>query len=403
MMWFGTEAGLAKFDGRRTQTLVDAQLPQGRVLALHTDANGWLWVGTDNGVARIIGSRVEAIPNLKDQTINAIIEPEKGRLIMATEQGMVYECLVKSDGGVDVKQLLAHPLESADVENPGLLPLTSLTVAHGQLFAGSLSRGLIAIENGAAKEMQARRSAFFIRSLETDARGQLWIGTRSRKNEPALRSADGAEEIDEQETVTGTVMTLQSGRNDDMWVGTEGNGVFYFPGSRKVTRLTFDGTAGGLRSNTIFAIFIDREDVVWFGTDRGVSRYDPNAPRVETVGDSADSNFIRTLYQTSHGQLLAGTNRGLFVYDAKASRWNSVSELARNIIYSISEDQSGRLLVGSASGFYLGPTLSADSAVTSVSFARLEAGSGSADSIGSIRSIASFKGSTYIASYGRGA
>ena len=110
MMWFGTEAGLAKFDGRRTQTLVDAQFPQGRVLSLHTDSNGWLWVGTDTGAARIIGSRVEAINNLKDQTINAIIEPEKGRLIMATEQGMVYECLIKSDGGFEVKQLLAQPL-----------------------------------------------------------------------------------------------------------------------------------------------------------------------------------------------------------------------------------------------------------------------------------------------------
>ena len=402
MMWFGTEAGLAKFDGRRTQTLVDAQFPQGRVLSLHTDSNGWLWVGTDTGAARIIGSRVEAINNLKDQTINAIIEPEKGRLIMATEQGMIYECLIKSDGGYEVKQLLAQPLESADADNPGLLPITSLTVAHDKLLAGSLSRGLLAIENGAAKEMQGRRTAFFIRSLETDNRGQLWIGTRARKNEPALRSAEGADDIDEEELVTGTVMALQPGRNDDMWVGTEGNGAFYFPSTRKITRFTFDGTAGGLRSNTIFAIFIDREDVVWFGTDRGVSRYDPNAPRVETVGDVADSNFIRTLYQTSQGQVLAGTNRGLFVYDKKAGRWNSVSELSRNIIYCIGEDRSGRLLVGSASGFYVGQRLSTESAIESFSFSRLEAGSGSADSVGSIRDIATFRGVTYIASYGRG-
>src|ERR1044072_4396160 len=51
MMWFGTEAGLAKFDGRRTQTFVDPEMPTGRVLALHTDSRGALWVGTDNGAA----------------------------------------------------------------------------------------------------------------------------------------------------------------------------------------------------------------------------------------------------------------------------------------------------------------------------------------------------------------
>jgi len=34
VMWFGTEAGLAKFDGRRTQAVIDQDLPNGRVLAL---------------------------------------------------------------------------------------------------------------------------------------------------------------------------------------------------------------------------------------------------------------------------------------------------------------------------------------------------------------------------------
>jgi len=38
-MWFGTEAGLAKFDGRRTQTVTSSNLPAGRVLALQTDQN----------------------------------------------------------------------------------------------------------------------------------------------------------------------------------------------------------------------------------------------------------------------------------------------------------------------------------------------------------------------------
>jgi signal transduction histidine kinase/ligand-binding sensor domain-containing protein len=402
MMWFATEAGLAKFDGRRTQTVVDPAMPQGRVLALHTDAAGSLWIGTDNGAARMNGGRLQSIPALSSQTINAIIEPENGRLLMATEQGMVYECRPKPDGGVEVKPLLTQPLQSADVDRPGPLPLTSLTVAHDKLFAGSLSRGLLAIENGAASEMQARRPAFFIRALATDARGQLWVGTKSRKNEPALQAAEDVAEFAKADEVTGTVMSLQRGHDDDMWVGTEGRGVFHFSDSRKVTRLTFDGTAGGLRSDQVYAIFVDREDVVWFGTDRGVCRFDPNAPRVETVGDSSESNFVRTLYQTADGRILAGTNRGLFVYDSNARRWNSVGDLARSIIYCLSEDSSGRLLVGSANGFFVGPRLSPNTNIESQTFARLETGSGSVDAVGSIRGIASFRGSIYIASYGRG-
>jgi ligand-binding sensor domain-containing protein len=326
MMWFGTEAGLARFDGRRMQTINDPQMPQGRVLSLLTDASGALWAGTDTGAARILNGRVDAIKELQSQTINAIIEPEAGRLLLASEQGMVYECHTNG-GAFQIKQLLDKPLESADRDHPGALPLTSLTIANNKLLAGSLSRGLLAIENNSATEMQARRPAFFVRALATDARGQLWVGTKSRKDQQALHSADDFSEITNAGEVTGTVTALRPGRADDMWVGTDGRGVFYFPASRKSMNLTFDGTEGGLRSDHIFSIFVDREDVVWFGTDRGVSRYDPNSPRVENIGDNAESNFVRTLYQASSGHVLAGTNRGLFVYDSKTSRWNSISDL----------------------------------------------------------------------------
>jgi signal transduction histidine kinase/ligand-binding sensor domain-containing protein len=400
MMWFGTEAGLARFDGRRMQTINDPQMPQGRVLSLLTDASGALWAGTDSGAARILNGKVDAIKELQGQTINAIIEPEAGRLLLASEQGMVYEC--RTNGPFQIRQLLEKPLESADRDHPGALPLTSLTIANNKLLAGSLSRGLLAIENNNATEMQARRPAFFVRALATDARGQLWVGTKSRKDQQALHSADDFSEITNAGEVTGTVTALRPGRADDMWVGTDGRGVFYFPASRKSVNLTFDGTEGGLRSDHIFSIFIDREDVVWFGTDRGVSRYDPNSPRVENIGDNAESNFVRTLYQASSGHVLAGTNRGLFVYDLKTARWNSISDLSRNIIYCIAEDDAGRLLIGSAAGFFVGPKLTRDLQLETQTFARIEASSGAADAIGSIRAIARFRGATYLASFGRG-
>ena len=174
------------------------------------------------------------------------------------------------------------------------------------------------------------------------------------------------------------------------------------PIKKKSQRLTFDGTGGGLRSDHVSAIFQDREGVIWFGTDRGVCRYDPNSARVEAVGDSSESNFVRTLYQTSSGHQLAGTNRGLFVYSESSSRWNPVGGLGGNIIYDLAEDNAGRLLVGTAGGFYVGPTLSRETRLEPQTFTRLESSAGSIDGIGSIRSITQFRGAVYIASYGRG-
>jgi ligand-binding sensor domain-containing protein len=168
----------------------------------------------------------------------------------------------------------------------------------------------------------------------------------------------------------------------------------------KTQRLTFDGTAGGLRSDHVYAIFTDREGVIWFGTDRGVCRFDPHAPRVESVGEGGESNFVRALYQTSNGRTLAGTNRGLFVYDEKTRTWNIVPGLGQNIIYAVAEDRSQRLLVASVSGFYVSPRQS--SAIEEQMFARLESGAVSPDGVGSVRAIAQFNGSTYYAIFGRG-
>jgi ligand-binding sensor domain-containing protein/two-component sensor histidine kinase len=398
VMWFGTEGGLAKFDGRRTQVVTDAGLPNGRILALQTDTDGTLWVGTDNGATRFTAGQFDALKDLAGQTVNAIITPEPGRAIIATEQGLIFECRTKPDRTIEVRTLLDQPLISADAEHPGPLPITSLTMAHGALFAGSSSRGVLAIEHGTARVAALHPPAYFLRALEIDAKGQLWAGARTRKDESGVYAGSEAARLDRLDALTGTVMALRAGANDDLWAGTDGHGVFHFAGAKMLERFTFDGTGGGLRSDYVYSIFVDREEVVWFGTDRGVCRYDPHAPRVESLGDNPESNFVRALYQTNTGHLFCGTNRGLFVYDPAGAVWRPVNDLARNIIYTITEDQSGRLLIGAASGFYVGQKDGREGQT----FTRVEAASGAVDAAGSVRAIAFFQGNTYLASYGRG-
>jgi signal transduction histidine kinase/ligand-binding sensor domain-containing protein len=399
-MWFGTEAGLAKFDGRRTQTIVIPDL-SGRILALESDQSGALWIGTDAGAARLIDGRFEVITELNGKSITAILAPEAGRALLTTEQGNIFECRIEADGSRHTTPLLTQPLESADREHPGPLTLTSAAIANSQVLAGSMSRGLLTIADGLARERETGPAAFFIRALRVDETGKLWVGTRVKKDEPGLFTGRNPADISRNDAPTGTVTAIQN-LGHDVWVATDGNGVFVFSEDKKPQRLTFDGTSGGLRSNHVYAIFQDREEVVWFGTDRGVCRYDPNAARVETVGNSSESNFVRTFHQTSSGQIMAGTNRGLFVYETLTSEWKPVPSLGGNIIYSLDEDNAGRLLVGSAAGFFVGPQTAREAKIEPLTFNRTEASSGNVDAIGSIRAITSFRGLSYIASFGRG-
>ncbi|MGH8526568.1 MAG: ligand-binding sensor domain-containing protein, partial [Gammaproteobacteria bacterium] len=245
-MWFGTEGGLAKFDGRRTQVIKDPALPGIRVLSLKTDDAGALWIGTDSGAARIVGGQVENIGATTGNAISAIATSDHGRVLLATEQGKIFQCRTSQDGPVQVQSLLPTPLESADREHPGSLVITSLTLVDGKLLAGSLSRGLLAIENGTAREAEKKQAGFFIRALATDSKGKLWVGARSKKEEPGVFTGTYGS-LKRTEAPTGPVLTVQP-IDDAMFVGTDGRGVFRFSGD-KIQRFTFDGTAGGLRSD----------------------------------------------------------------------------------------------------------------------------------------------------------
>jgi signal transduction histidine kinase/ligand-binding sensor domain-containing protein len=368
---------------------------------LQSDQQGGLWVGTETGAARMLWGRFDAISETTGQAVSAIIAPEPGRVILATEQGNIYESNVAADGSIKSKPLLTQPLESADREHPGPLVLTSLVVVNQKLFAGSLSRGVLAIEDGMAREVEMRPATYFVRAMELDSKDKLWIGARVKKDEAGLLSGTSFSNLSKNEAQTGPVSDIRT-IGGNLWVATDGRGVFHFSDGKKVQRFTFDGTAGGLRSDHVYAIFQDREDVIWFGTDRGVCRYDPNAPRVEQVGGNSQSNFVRVLYKTQDGSLLCGTNQGLFVYDNKAAAWLAVGNLSRNIIYALAEDASEHLLVGAANGFYAGQRSSPGAAIADENFIRIETGSGEVDAPGNVRAIASFQGNTYIASYGHG-
>src|SRR4030095_9776213 len=89
-MWFGTDAGFAKLEGRRTQAISHPNLPSGRVLALKTDEDGALWIGTEAGALRMQQGSFEMVRETAGKVITAIIVPELNRVVIATEQGMLF-------------------------------------------------------------------------------------------------------------------------------------------------------------------------------------------------------------------------------------------------------------------------------------------------------------------------
>jgi signal transduction histidine kinase/ligand-binding sensor domain-containing protein len=358
-LWFGTDGGLARYDGRRTQTVPVEGLAQPRVNALKFDESGALWVGTEAGAAVLREGQQRALEETKGKAVTSIMSQGRGRAVMTTAAGQLFSCAINLDGTVSARAFPAEPLRSADADKPGALQLTSLAQGrNGLIYVGTRSRGLVVFDGERAREVLSRPRPYFVEAVDADGRGSLWLGARARGADGGLyagsdltSSGDGASLKH-----VGEVSTVSAVRRDaagDVWAGTDGLGAFHFRDGQQIEHFTFENTAGGLRSNRVFTIFFDREGVVWFGTDRGVCRYDPDAPRTDTFGGTeAAANFVRAIFRTRRGELLAGTSRGLYVFDGRRGSWAAVTDLSRHTVYSIAEDSGGRLVVGTSSGLF---------------------------------------------------
>src|SRR5919112_6497908 len=82
-MWFGTDAGLARYDGRRVQSVTAEGLSGPRVRALAVDASGALWVGGDGGAfVRAAGSeRFRRVEETRGKSVLAVHAPSAGRAL----------------------------------------------------------------------------------------------------------------------------------------------------------------------------------------------------------------------------------------------------------------------------------------------------------------------------------
>ncbi|HWW75006.1 MAG TPA: two-component regulator propeller domain-containing protein [Pyrinomonadaceae bacterium] len=359
VMWFGTDAGLARYDGRRVQTVTDAGLAGRQVAALGADDAGALWVGTDDGAfVRAPGAQTfEQLAETKGEQVTAVATAGGGRAVLATAGGLLFDCRRKDDGSPDVRQLGARLTKAAGKAQP--LELTSLAIAGDAVVVGTRGRGLMTVGEGVeAKEVAGRSRAFFVESLGRGADGALYYGAQTSPGDGGLFRAEDAKlaRASKLAGATGTVAALAAEPGGGVYAGTDGRGVFHYRGGQLLEHLTFAETAGGLRSDVVNAVFVDHEGVVWFGTPRGVCRYDPRGVRVEQLSEDAESNFVRSLYRTSRRTLLAGTNRGLFVRDSSdaAGAWRGVPEVQGRTVYALAEDGAGLLLVGTSAGLYVG-------------------------------------------------
>ncbi len=337
-MWFGTDNGLARFDGRRIQNFSLGSPDADRVLALKATASGELWIGTRAGALIYADNRFQPIDGTQNIGITSILLGQEA--FLGTDTGLVFR--VKADA---LRGPVARTASSGTIQADDGSPLgiTAILGNEARLLAATTGRGVFSVDDTGVTEVPSTPRPIFVNSLAADANGALWIGSDAAKGLSGIYLIEGRSRVLRVVAPTANVTVLEANASG-LWAGTERYGLFHVADSKLKKIYTFENTSGGLRSDTIYTLFTDREGVIWIGTNRGVSRFDRVGPFQQTVSDIPNSNFIRALFRGRNEQIYAGSNRGLFVRND--DKWTPVAAYANRPIYSVSEDRSGKLLVG---------------------------------------------------------
>jgi signal transduction histidine kinase len=389
-LWFGTDAGLVRYDGQRVER-VALDRSHGEVLALAAGSDGRLWVGTEHGAYVRSASGVQEVALTTAQPISAILIAPDGRVRLASRRGRIFSCSGDARRVEVLGPETASLLRRADGSE---LELASLGLRGASVVVGSRGRGLLALDGAALSEIKDPLRPFFVNAIAAAGSG-LTFGADTNATGRGLFTLEG-DRVRPLDVRTGPVTAVAYDANGGVWAGTRERGLVHLGAGRALEEFTLESTGGGLHSNRVHAVLVDRDGVVWVGTDRGVCRYDPSAPRTVRLGDSPDANFVQALYASADGRLWAGTQRGLFVRSEPSGAWTLESALARSAVHAIGSTAEGNLLVGHAGGLRV---RLADAAQGWQPVRAIDAAD---DERASVRAIQTYRGAVYLATFGRG-
>jgi len=342
-VWVATEEGLARFDGLGFK-IFDRQntpaLKSNDVRALLAGVRARdLWVCTAAGVARLSDGEWQTFTNadgLASDDVAAAYEDRAGAVWFATSAGLSryadgkFESFTTKDG----------------LSGGGVLSVAE--DSEGALWVGT-DEGLSRFQAGAF-QAEGTTGANLPRGVTAIVRGDdgcLWLGTAAGL--ACLRGDDIKTYTTADGLPNDRVTALRKGGGGDLWVGTAA-GLARLRGGRFET---FKGEDDGLSDGLVLSIFEDAEGSLWVGTEsEGLTQLKDRKFTTYTTREGLASDLVKSIYEDRQGGVWVGTYGGglSLLKDGRFKTYTTDDGLASNIVLSLAEGADGALWVGTPDG-----------------------------------------------------
>jgi ligand-binding sensor domain-containing protein/signal transduction histidine kinase len=335
-LWIGTQQGLVRFDGL-TFTVFNqhntSALPDNLITCFAETSEGSLWIGTSGGLARYKEGRFTEYglaDGLKAETVNALCVAPDGSLWIGGRGGIVRWKNEKFINDIDTS--------AYDV-----LGLRYISVDRNKTVW--VAAGLDALRYKDEKFTHFGRDE----------------GLRSQSMRMLFEEADGTIIA----ATSGGLMQLKDGHftpfelngslsnqriaaalvdsDGNMWIGSPG-GLDRCSGGKALPYMNRDGS--GLAP--VEVLFEDREHCIWVGTSVGLYRLTDRRASLLPLESDATEKLVNTLMQTRDGAIWVGKwNKGVDrILNGVTTHYNPDAPLAADPVTALYESADGAIWFG---------------------------------------------------------
>jgi ligand-binding sensor domain-containing protein/signal transduction histidine kinase len=345
VLLLATSSGLATFDGQRFQNVpieVDGLVDNEAVNTMLYGRDHDLWIGTDGrGVLHRTNSGTINISERAgkfNERIRMMYEDAQGVLWIATQNGV--ERFI--DGKIDV--FSDAGMISGDITTP------FAEDGYGGMFFVT-SFGLFHWEDGVVRRYPLHVSpAVFPVAVYRDSQQRMWVGTTTGVLQLVPRKSslhDSSDRFDQvtKVSVYSPVTVLLGDPSGNLWIGTRRDGIWRLGANG----LSHWSSHNGLPDDTIRSLFVDNEQNLWIGMRTGgLSRWRKGALAPYGEPEGFHANFSANAFADSHGDLWLGTwGKGLFRRrNGELTAFNPPGMPLATPIRALAEDRRGHIWVG---------------------------------------------------------
>jgi len=306
-LWIGTRNGLVRFDGVRFVPFSPANgeaLHSSRILSLRGSSDGSLWIGTRSGLERWHRGHLTFYADAP-AAIPAVMEDRAGKIWFT-------RMTIRDDGGPLCEVVSDH------------------AVCHGRADGVPLD---------------------IARELGTDRDGNLWTisdmllmrwraGSARTWLPPGLTSAHA--------DLNDIVQSVAVGKNGEVWVGamqpTRGLGLLHLENDelRSFVSPELDG-----RKLSISQVFVDRRNTLWIGTqDEGLYRLREGKVSRLRRADGLSSDTVQSLFEDREGTLWVVTTQGIDAFrDLRVASISSREGLSADLANGVLAARDGTIWI----------------------------------------------------------